>query len=293
MTNDFFGLLIDAIQQLVTQNIGVFVGTGQRMFAGFAIILIAWFGIQTALASAEGSGGPNFSGFARLMMLIAFGYAITSGYNTPIPGIGYSFVSLVTEETNYLSAQIGQATAQTLVTTVTDTMKNLPPPLVWLNVLYVLVYLLILLALALVAALTFVVIAFGTVAQGVLVLVGPIFVPFFIVPKLDWLFWGWFRCFLQYSFYRVIANAYIFVFGKVLLGFLTANGGNLGPAEWLALLPSFVIYVLTFIYGIVKIPTLTSHLFSGSSGADSGLLQSGVGFVTGAASKAVTVAAAG
>jgi hypothetical protein len=36
------------------------------------------------------------------------------------------------------------------------------------------------------------VIAFGLIASAVCALLGPIFVPFFLVPKLDWLFWGWF-----------------------------------------------------------------------------------------------------
>jgi len=34
------------------------------------------------------------------------------------------------------------------------------------------------------------VIAYGYVATAVIVLVGPIFVPFFIVPQLEWLFLG-------------------------------------------------------------------------------------------------------
>ena len=37
------------------------------------------------------------------------------------------------------------------------------------------------------------VIAFGLIASAVCALLGPLFVPFFIVPKLDWLFWGWFK----------------------------------------------------------------------------------------------------
>jgi type IV secretory pathway VirB6-like protein len=56
-----------------------------------------------------------------------------------------------------------------------------------------------------------VIIAYGFIATAVCVLLGPVFIPFFIVPKLEWLFWGWFRCFLQYAFYQVIAAAVVFV----------------------------------------------------------------------------------
>ena len=63
-------------------------------------------------------------------------------------------------------------------------------------------------------------IAFGWIATAIAVLVGPVFIPFFIVPQLDWLFWGWLKAFLQYAFYQVIAQAFVFVFGNLLLHFL-------------------------------------------------------------------------
>ena len=49
-------------------------------------------------------------------------------------------------------------------------------------------------------------ICFGDVAFAVCVVLGPIFVPFFIVPKLDWLFWGWLRAYMQFAFYKLVAT---------------------------------------------------------------------------------------
>ena len=286
MPTDFFSPLVNEVQRLVTTHMGIFIGMGRRLFVAFAIIHLAWFGIQSALASAEGSGGPNLAAFSRLMMLIAFGYAMVSGYDSPIPGLGVSLVDLVVGQTNYLSGMIGQQAAQEVSDGATALIKKLSLPTLALLTPLVFVYFIVFLLLGLVIAATVMVIGFGVVAQGVLVLVGPIFVPFFIVPKLEWLFWGWFRCFLQYSFYRVIATAYLYVFGTFLAKyFLTLKAASLG--EWVTLLPVFLIYVVTFLYGILKIPTLTAHLFSGSSGADSGLVQSVVGVAKGAATTAI------
>ena len=58
------------------------------------------------------------------------------------------------------------------------------------------------------------------IASAICALVGPLFVPFFIVPTLEWLFWGWLKAFIQYSFMPVIANAFIFVFERFLSRFL-------------------------------------------------------------------------
>ena len=60
---------------------------------------------------------------------------------------------------------------------------------------YIAHYFLILVAIIPAQMAVFAVIAFGYVAMAVIVLVGPIFIPFFIVPPLappegEWMFWG-------------------------------------------------------------------------------------------------------
>ena len=65
------------------------------------------------------------------------------------------------------------------------------------------------------------VIAFGLIASAVCALVGPLFVPFFIVPKLDWLFWGWLKAFIQYSFIPVVAIAFLMVFERFIFRYVT------------------------------------------------------------------------
>ena len=66
------------------------------------------------------------------------------------------------------------------------------------------------------------VIAFGLIATGIAVLVGPVFIPFFLVPQMEWMFWGWLKSLLQYAFYQVIAQAFVFVGGTFLMNFLDA-----------------------------------------------------------------------
>ena len=70
--------------------------------------------------------------------------------------------------------------------------------------------------------LALIVVAFGVVATAVCILLGPVFIPFFLVPQLDWMFWGWLKSLLQYAFYQAIAQAFVFVFGSFLINFLDA-----------------------------------------------------------------------
>ena len=83
-------MLEDGIRNLMTAHSDLFVQMGHNLFRGFATILLAWFGIQSALSSAEGGEGFNFARFSELILLITFGFAMVTYNNTPIPGIGYS-----------------------------------------------------------------------------------------------------------------------------------------------------------------------------------------------------------
>jgi type IV secretory pathway VirB6-like protein len=97
-------------------------------------------------------------------------------------------------------------------------------------------------------------------------LLGPIFVPFFIVPKLDWLFWGWLRSFIQYSFIPVVAIAFLMIFEQFIYRYVTTLPQNITSAEYGVYgLQAFAV-VTAFCGGILLVPSLTHSIFSGSSG---------------------------
>jgi hypothetical protein len=122
-------------------------------------------------------------------------------------------------------------------------------------------------------AVALIVIAYGFIATAVCVLVGPVFIPFFIVPKMEWLFWGWFRCFIQYAFYQVIAAAVVYVIGNLILGALRLPPvGALSTVQLLAWFPVLFITFLASIYALLKVPALTNHIFSGTAGGSSAAL---------------------
>src|SRR5689334_3788795 len=107
---DFFGFL----SSLMTQHADLFVMMGSRMFRAFATILIVWFGLKTALASAGGGVGPGFhwDRFAELLMTVSFGFAMINFYAMPIPGIGVSFYHLIVDQGLDLANQLDHSMVQ-------------------------------------------------------------------------------------------------------------------------------------------------------------------------------------
>ena len=268
MQTDYLQYIFQAINTLLTQNLGFFDAMGQNLFRSFATILIVWYGVKSALA-AGGRSPFHFDNFASLLLTISFGFAMVNYYSTPIPGVGTSFHNLVTNEAQFLSSKIDQAQLQTVIATVADFESRMDSP-GWGDFLGTAIYVVVIVLLSAAQAVAFVVIAYGFIATAVCVLVGPIFVPFFIVPKMEWLFWGWFRCFIQYAFYQVVASAVVFIIGNLITGALRLPpAGTLSTVQVIAWFPVLFITFLASIYALLKIPALTNHIFSGTAGGSS------------------------
>jgi TrbL/VirB6 plasmid conjugal transfer protein len=265
MGQNIIGQIQQAITQLLSSQGNVLQATGLDIFRGLAVILIVWFGIKAALSASQGLGGFHFAKFADLILMIALGLGMLTYYSTPIPGTSYSFSDLITKEGLSLSAQIESSQTQQIATTITTAENQLGAPPGSFNILDDLTYLLIAVILAGMEAAALSVIAYGYVAAAVCALVGPVFIPWFIVPKMDWLFWGWLKAFIGFSFYQVIASAFIYVFAKVLAAMFQAIG-TITIDNALTILPALLMTLSVCVYGLVKIPELTASILSGRAG---------------------------
>jgi hypothetical protein len=266
-TPDSMSDLFVFLSDLMTSHAALFQTLGMNLFRGFAVILLAWFGIKSALASASGHGGFQLDRFASLVLTIAFGYAMITYYANPIPGIGVSFYRLITDEGANLAKQIELATLQDVKQRLDSMYPSLESPtMIFASALEILHFVILVLGIALAEAAAFAVIAFGYIASAIAVLVGPVFIPFFIVPQLEWLFWNWLKALLQYAFYPVIANAYVFVMGSVLNHFVDSHPPPYDSGAMALLFLPLVFLLFAFTYGVLKIPSLVNSIFSGRSG---------------------------
>ena len=269
MQTDFLQFIYQAINQLLTQHLGFFDAMGQHLFRMFATIIVVWYGVKSALSAASGRHLLHFENFATLILTISFGFGMVNYYSNPIPGLGSSFHNLITDESQFLANRITQTQLQVVIERVADFESRMDSP-GFGDFLGTLIYTAVTILLAAAQAIAIVVIAYGFIATAVCVLVGPIFIPFFIVPKLEWIFWGWFKAFIQYAFYQVIAAAVVFIIANLILGTMNLQpNGTISTTQLLEFFPVLFITFLASIYALLKIPALTNHIFSGSSGGSS------------------------
>lgn len=260
------GNIQQAVTQLMAANESAFLDIGHKLFAAFLVMQIALLG----MAWMYGASGADRSGeFASKLLHWAFAALMVTCYAAPIPGLGYSFSGVIVNGTAYLAGLLdarGFELAWKALDELWTRFQWTSPFDIGANIAYWV--LLAVLMGAKVAML--VVVGFSFIASAILVLLGPIFVPFFVLPQLDWLFWGWLKSLIQYSFIQVVAQAYLVVGQYLIKAAVSGFPDTIAADQYVGFVVQGVVVLATFVTGIVFIPILTSSLFSGHSHGGNG-----------------------
>lgn len=241
---------------------------GVHMVISLATIMLVWFGIQEALGSSQSGSGFSLAKFMSFFLLITFAYCLVKFYDGSIPGIGYSLKSFISGGTSGLVDYIGsdssqevQDTIHTALSKVGTMSPSLTEPYTLLCTYTVQVVLSIL------TALIGVIIAYGAIGATIVGLVGPVFIPWMVFSKTEFLFWGWLKAFIGFEFYKVVAAATLSVISHLLITYLTSGANNAtDPKALITLMPGLLILCFVAGFILLKIPTMTASLFSGHVG---------------------------
>ncbi len=245
----------------------LFVGEGLLLFRALAALTISWFGVQTALS---GRGVP----WSRLMPLVlgmSFSLAMLRFYTVGVPGLGLPVSTLPIRAADFYSRQIDGFITWEFARSFHDGWQELTSmsffdffvgagSLIWTFV--------ILLFNSACTALLIASIAAGRVAAGACVVLGPLFIPWLFVPKMDFLFWGWLRSYLQFSFYTAVGWTFLALCTSMLNGVWRAVPPGLGAQVVWFFYSGAVLLVA--VLSMFKVHALTNAIFHGSGSFTSG-----------------------
>jgi hypothetical protein len=248
---------------------------GLHMVLALATIMLVWFGAQEALASSQGGSGFNVSRFLGFFVLITFAYCFVKFYDGLIPGIGYSLKGFISNGTNSLVDYIGHDQTQEVQDAISASlakMGTLSPSLT--EPYKLLCTYTVQIILSILTALIGVIVAYGAIGATIVGLLGPVFIPWMVFDKTEFLFWGWLRAFLGFSFYKVVAAATLSVISHLLITYLTSGANNMNdPGNLATLMPGLLILCFVASFILLKIPAMTATLFSGHTGGHDGGLS--------------------
>ncbi len=235
--------------------------------------MMVWFGVQEALASAHGGPGFSMGRFLNLFMLLTFAYAMVNYYDSSIPGLGFSIKGFIDGGTINLVNLIGSGWLHHHAERDPPASSKTGPSMLtsMMNPYYAIVYFVVQFLLATAGRDRSAILAYGAIAATIIGLLGPIFIPFLVFDKLDWLFWGWLKAYLGFSFYKVVAAATMNVLSHVLTNYYIQLGQSVSdPSMMVQTLAASVLLVLVNVYILFKIPTMTHSLFTGGTGGHGG-----------------------
>ena len=279
MGSDTLRYITHGCDALLSGNSATIDVIGMRMLIGLATIMMVWFGVQEALASAHGGPGFHMGKFLNFVMLLSFAYAFVYYYDSAIPGVGYSLTGFIRQGTSALADSIGTDRANTMLDAIKITLAGSGPGMITMTKPYLLlVYTITQVMLAVLSALISAIIAYGAVAATILALVGPIFIPFMVFEKTNFLFWGWLKAYISFSFYKVVAAAAMSVLSQMFFGYYqglaSVNSDQQAAAQNF---PILLLLIIVNVFILTKIPALTASIFSGHTGGHDG----GMGMVKG------------
>ena len=281
LLNNFLASLRDTIFNVLTQNGTPFAQLGLSIFRTVTIVMIVIAGSRIAF-----SGDHSLDKLRTLAGLILTVWIMLTLYTRPSPLLGgYSFSEVIPRTAFSMADLVGTTTQQQMWARLSEISAGIGGmnSFSFLHVRDFLIYLIIAGLIAVLELSTFIVIGFGYLALGAVLVIGPVLIPFMIVPKLDFPFWSWLKALIKYSFYPVIGNIVLLGICQIMLAILnlTIPGGQV--VITIAQIPVLAIVFCAGLYATFKIPSLVQDIFSGSANAGGGVQSA----ITGAVMKAL------
>lgn len=280
---DYITSITSAIDSMVTANGSVFLSAGNQLLTAIAVIMLVVCGLRLASESASRHHGEfGFPALIQFFALFLIAEALMRYYNSPLPWTSVSVSRILPDTARFFAGTLDLSVLDTLISKVNAITSGTEPPS-FLNPVMICVYFGILADMILVQGVLFAANILAFVFIGIGSLLGPLFIPWLVVPKLNWLFWNWVQFMLQYSFYRVVASALTYVWANVLVTFIDNSvHGDYTLAHFLTLLVPLGVLNVGLLYSVFKIGGVVSDLFKGAATTGSSFASSLAGAAAGA-----------
>ena len=218
---------------------------GFGLWRGLAAILVVWAGLRVAF-----TGDFRPWDVVRVVIALWFPWAMLTFYNSPLPGSTRSFTAAITDGGGVAPTHVDSEHRRGLHRLVLGTLQKslctcrghgtgdrgrnhghhhewsdrlVLPAHVLLAHHHLRAFLLfILLCLIVIYAVSMAQVLWAQLALGVLLILGPLFIPFLLVEPLAFLFWGWFKSMFTYTLYGATAAALMRVFLAASIGWMDA-----------------------------------------------------------------------
>lgn len=289
---DYFKIVTRFLDQLVSTHDALFVTLGQEWLAALFVLRIAWVIVEHYIF-ARGSE-LDVMPIGKAILRWGFLYTLLLFWVVPIPVVGVSFHELIPRQMSAIANTIDISCVNALTDALKTGFISMEVPGTF-NFLGAGIYGATTVVIALCWFTVFGVTVISYCQVGVASLVGPLFIPWGMLPGTSWIFNGFVRFELIYSFWRVAASAFTFVWGNAMLTFWqmmfgTGPHGDYSLGHMLIVTPIMGMLMLGFAGCMFTVYLVSRDLFSGSASMNGGAT---ISMITGAARSGLALAGRG
>ena len=287
---NFKSFLDTALESLAAAAGAEIFTLGNQMLTALALIVIVLSGLKIAFG-----GGLQPWELMRVVIGIWIPWVMLQFYTVNLPGMVFTFPHMIVAGGNWLNDLLVDDSVASVQEELTKLFKELSDAqeaavesgdlldvltsgfqatMTQITAFFVVLFMALMMLVL--SAVTYAQVIWAQIALAILIIVGPIFIPFLVFEPMAFLFWGWFRAMITYSLYAVIAGAVLRVFSAVGIAFITSMGqadlnftSLMDVGLWmLAVVPFFIAGILASL----KIGELASMLVTGGGAGGSGLM---------------------
>lgn len=259
--------ITQAVYDFVTSNSGLLLAEGSNWLRSLAIIMLVVLGIRVAVGSTPSA----LAAFLHFGTVFLIAVALLHYYSTPLPFAGVSVHQLLPETARQIAAKIDQSALQDAVNQLNHLIDVCPMPAFPFHPIEIVTYLLFIGAIWCMQGLMFALNSVGFIAVGIGVVLGPLFIPWLVVPRLSWLFWNWISYMVSWSFFQVVASALVSVWSHAIIAFINATfNGEISLGQGFALVAPLILLTLAMAWTCLQSERLASSLFGNAVGSVGG-----------------------
>ena len=252
--------------QFVSQQGGLFVPFGLYLFCGTALFALITFTIrQIPHVIRHHHALVDLEGFFIWLLNVMFGVTLLTFWATPVPGVGLSVCEFIPVLFKGLAAQVDQTIVVQFFQTLTHAFRSTPIPN-WPNVVFGLVFCLVIISLVSMSGIVFVIEATAYFGMAVFMVCGPLTVWSLMTKTQSRRFWNIIDNLIVFAAYRLVGSICMYLYCHSIVDFFSNTfNGNYTLGNWLSLILPTAMYAIGMVWAMVNVPVVARSLCGGTS----------------------------
>lgn len=250
----------------ISANSPILMAESQSLLTSFAKIMLVILGLKLALR-----GGPHVAAdFVYWAVIFLVAKTMLHYYNSPLPWVSSNLHQILPDTAREISSWFGSSAMATATKQMDALAAAIPTPS-WKQGLEAAYYILALGLIWLAEGVMFALSCVGYIFIAIGAVLGPLAIPFLMIPRMSYLFWDWLSYMISWSMFQVVASALVWIWAQILINGMNAMfHGSYTGIQTVVAVKAFVLLNIAIFWVCFRTDRIAAalygHAVSGAAG---------------------------